>query len=40
MGRDSGRTGIAGNKKGTPGKINIAMKEPNKHLKMGSKKKY
>jgi len=38
MPRDSGRTGTAGNKKGTPAKIMIAMKDPMKHLGGGGKK--
>jgi len=38
MARDTGRTGVAGNKKGTPGTIKIAMKSPNAHLKIQKKK--
>jgi hypothetical protein len=38
MGRDSGRSGKPGNMKGTPGKIHIAMKDPNAHKKLSQKK--
>ena len=37
MPRDAGRTGRPGNQRGTPGRIHIAMKNPNAHLDMHGK---
>ena len=36
MPKDSGRTGRAGNKKGTPGSIQIRMRDPEIHLRGGT----
>lgn len=36
MARDAGRTGRGGNKAGKPARIMINMKDPMKHLHMGS----